>query len=457
MNNQLKNIIKLEITAKNVPTSLYILCNTSMSIVTNEEYNKNLLGEKILQFLETKTDDFWIFYKNKTYPKTTLKKFIKDSIKYTIKSVTRPTIYTNIPTNVYDTNMEDRYFVDTNIKNTYRQIIEKIERKYAKSNINLSVLRKCRSEKNVFIIDNFLIHASLPNIRGHLNYLRDDRKYIVINPKLLTITDSCCNYGNIHNNNNINVIDTITALNLINLTENKVLKMLEKYNKHFSNKQKPDLILLGLGGVGNSFIYWLDNLIKHFEMTEPMFNNLVLVDGDDIEYHNLYRLPLWNDDLELNNNQTLSKIDMTLKSYTNKISKKIISYNKFINSKEDLEEILQHCNTPIIYGAPTIETRQMLYKIQQENTLNFTLAYCLNQNNIASLEYNPDYSENMALANETYGTLNVSVFLLNQLAIVCKFIENLTNNTQENIQIDMLSSNASNYFVKQIKGEKYYI
>jgi hypothetical protein len=61
--------------------------------------------------------------------------------------------------------------------------------------------------------------------------------------------------------------------------------------------KKEKLALLGAGGSGSNFIFFLDEMIK-WTNTINVFDELRIYDADDFEFHNLPRIPFDLDDLK---------------------------------------------------------------------------------------------------------------------------------------------------------------
>lgn len=441
------NYIHIQIKQKNKQNTLNIICDAPKLKNIKTWTPETISGDKILKLIQN-TEEYYIFYKNTPFPKKLLTKFIKNDKKYLITNISKASWYSNMP----NASFCEAKTIKIITENVYDNFKSKLRRKYAVKRISSKQFKTFRGINNRFIIDNTIIHHMTTHVnKYYYDWIIEGRKYITINPKLIELIPLITrHYASI----DIEPISIEAAMKFANISTKKCEKYLKKLTQNNFN-----ILLLGLGGVGNSFLYWLNELLKYFNIKEPIFNNLILIDGDIVEYHNLYRLPFWNSDIELNDkDQTLSKIEMTIQTLklnnAEYMYKNIHSINKFIESKEDLDDILNIVNDDlIIYGAPTISTRQMLC-IEQQNK-KFNIAYSLNQNNVATLGWNTDYSENLELANETYGTLNVSTFLLNQLAITYKFIESIAINKYEDTEIKTLEMDKE-INSKTILGLKYY-
>lgn len=449
MQENKNNYVLIEVTPLNSEKHLKILLNMSRLIETTLK-NNNVLGKNLLKMLNSGiVNDYHLFYNNKQYPKKHVNKFILEKNIYSIKNINVMNCYENTRDKQYAELALIKVLQVTN----YKEFMDTLKRKYSPSHVTLPNRKVIN---NYYIIDNYLVLPSIKTL-SYIDYGRDlytTNKYIVINPTLITLHKHMQKTYKDTFKYNIEVMPIEDCFKFISLQKNTLKRHLQKILK----MPKKDIVLLGVGGVGNSFLYWLDKILKYFEIDEKIFNKLILVDGDILEYHNIYRLPLYSDDIELNANQTISKVDLILKSYTeNIISNEIISYNKHIATNEDFLQIIQNLDTPIIYGAPTIETRCLLDTIKKEMHDKFDLVYSLNQNNTATLEWNTSYNEDLTLANETYGELDITCFLLNQLAICCKFLEQLANNNHENFKVQTINFDISHKNIKKQINNRMYI
>lgn len=193
-------------------------------------------------------------------------------------------------------------------------------------------------------------------------------------------------------------------------------------------------IFAGIGGTGMNTAYWLDELSK-LTNTINIFNTISIYEKETIEFSNILRFPLPLSTYYQYSSRHSSKAYKTdiipplLKRLTNR---KVIIYNSYISKDTYLSgEFFNSDYTnrlpsytakehTVIYGAPGLEHRNYLSSIG-----NFVCA--THASNSCSIWLNPAQTESIEI--ESYGSIQLGPFMMNQLRMTIGLLELLASNT----------------------------
>ncbi|RUT50968.1 hypothetical protein [Campylobacter fetus] len=225
---------------------------------------------------------------------------------------------------------------------------------------------------------------------------------------------------------------------------------------------------IGFGGTGTNTAHWLTEMCEMCSVF-GLFKRVDVFDKDTIEVSNTFRFP----ELVVEHNsihfQSSKAKDILKHSYasneaynydnrylkvrlfTNRYHKALSknkSYTYAINVDSGYIDI---CNVKtIFYGAPTIECRRVFDKTFKNNP-NATAIYGLHFNNTCNLLVNPVYDESTNDLIESYGTIQLGVFFMNQIRMVIGLLEALASPDLET----MVDKNYLEYsYLKETKAKK---
>ena len=195
-----------------------------------------------------------------------------------------------------------------------------------------------------------------------------------------------------------------------------------------------NFIFAGVGGTGMNTAYWLDELSK-MTNTINIFNTISVFEKEAIEFSNILRFPL-----------PLSTYYQYAQRYSDKAykteiippllnrltSRKLIISNSYIEKGSYLggEFFDSNYNTrptsytakqrTVIYGAPGLEHRNYLSSLG-----NFVCA--THASNSCSIWLNPTQTESIEV--ESYGSIQLGPFMMNQLRMTIGLLELLASDT----------------------------
>ena len=235
-------------------------------------------------------------------------------------------------------------------------------------------------------------------------------------------------------------------------------------------KKKYKLALIGAGGTGMNFIYWAEKILEEVELIN-IFTDMIIVDHDNIEFHNLLRFPMnldranlfrenlyGNDHVETE--MILSKA-MIASKFVKRLSKNVIAkvhdynplYNKYIikrifRTKEkrnrshndeqnynvkyfEEEDVAIPANNMILYGAPDLETRQKIKDLEAKG-IKIPFIAGLHGGSECELFLRPDTNQDLQI--ESYGIIVLTNFFFNQLAMTIRFLEYLAYEYSEDAE-----------------------
>lgn len=169
-------------------------------------------------------------------------------------------------------------------------------------------------------------------------------------------------------------------------------------------KNKTKLCLIGYGGTGVNFIYWVSEMCKLLGKLN-IFEELHIYEPEKIEFSNILRFPKNISKINFVNNS----LKLNIFGEEDFISKKVFLEPKYI----DEENVINLSNDGFhFFGAPDIATRLWLSKY------NFIAG--LHGDDIAYLISRPKQDANIQY--ETYGKIRLNSFFMNQLKLAIGYI-----------------------------------
>lgn len=183
-----------------------------------------------------------------------------------------------------------------------------------------------------------------------------------------------------------------------------------------------DLVLAGLGGTGMNFMHWAEEL-ANYTNTVNIFKNILIFDEDEVDLTNIFRFPqILNAEYS---NSSIKKINLINDSSI--LSMKISKHRYFITentiSKNITDENLSTIwKNYVVYGAPSIETRELFSKYDELKFVSAT-----HGNDECQLYIKPMQDSNVQM--ESYGMINLSVFFMNQIKMTIEFFNLLASDT----------------------------
>lgn len=197
-----------------------------------------------------------------------------------------------------------------------------------------------------------------------------------------------------------------------------------------------NIALVGLGGTGSNFIHWLYEMCEWTGKTE-VFRSLIGYDDDDFDVPNLLRIPFVPENRATVSSKKVHCIPDRYKAVAQTITfieRRMVSDDISVNGFKKTNSF--------VYGAPDIETRQML---SDHDRMFFAATH---RDNEYSVVANPDVDNDLMM--ETYGKINLSLFFLNHLSMTIDFLDYLKDATIE------MGSQENNYtIVRSDFGERY--
>ena len=195
-----------------------------------------------------------------------------------------------------------------------------------------------------------------------------------------------------------------------------------------------NFIFAGIGGTGMNTAYWLDELSK-LTNTINIFNTISVFEKEAIEFSNILRFPLplstYYQYASIYSNRAYKTeiIPPLLNRLTNRkliISNSYIekgSYigGEFFNTNYDTRPATYTAKRrTVIYGAPGLEHRNYLSSLG-----NFVCA--THASNSCSIWLNPTQTESIEI--ESYGSIQLGPFMMNQLRMTIGLLELLASDT----------------------------
>lgn len=247
------------------------------------------------------------------------------------------------------------------------------------------------------------------------------KRCVILNPNLTYFVEEIRNQ-----------IPISHLLALFDYNEKEILRELKKVSYITDT-----FTFIGLGGLVSNFLFWCERLREHFDL-EYVFKNMIITEPDNLEFSNLFRIPLnWkdtkvsvstqdpilsdltlyhrNDHIEYNNiHQEVPKMILT-KSIKN-LSPKIRTYERRFENIN-----LKKC---ILIGGPDLDTRIKIYD-KYYNNENIHFICTTHTNNTVSIDTYPYFDRELTV--ETYGNIDLNKFLLNMFKMSIELIIILAN------------------------------
>ena len=197
-----------------------------------------------------------------------------------------------------------------------------------------------------------------------------------------------------------------------------------------------NFIFAGIGGTGMNTAYWLDELSK-LTNTINIFNTISVYEKESIEFSNILRFPLplstyyQYAPAHSRHPRKLEIIPPLLNRLTNRkvvlnnyyISKDNYMVGEFFTGSYDSDlRVYNHRakERTVIYGAPGLEHRNYLSSLG-----NFVCA--THASNSCSIWLNPTQTESIEI--ESYGSIQLGPFMMNQLRMTIGLLELLASDT----------------------------
>lgn len=322
-----------------------------------------------------------------------------------------------IPTFVIKRNLtmiqcnESQIKYEYNIDNVFRSL----SRRYKFTTDNLRYTNEITDKTKIYSIMDKNIVRAIKHL-GDRNALYN-RNTVIINPNLSYFAEQY---------NRQIPLEHLFALFDI---DEKELKSNLKKVWYLSNP----IVCLGLGGLMSNFLYWCDRFRDYFEL-DYIFKQLIVFEPDELEFSNLFRIPLnWRDlkvtdkvsDYQLRQFIDEGISDLTysreyhyktllMKSVRN-LSPKIRKYEMrftYIN--------LKNC---ILIGGPDLKTRKDIFENYSGSDKFFICT--THSNNTFSIDAFPNFDRELTV--ETYGSIDLNKFLLNMFKMTIEVIKILAN------------------------------
>ena len=215
-------------------------------------------------------------------------------------------------------------------------------------------------------------------------------------------------------------------------------ELLDKYNirptkEDFQKIRDKNLNICSVGYGGAMINIWYNIYLWAMELSETrIFKNLVIFDKDNIDFSNLPRI---GKPIVLNYHSEIStEIDdrFTIIPLLKKVA--IIDVEKELTKKRQVitfaqwltDEHIKVLNNKnyIIVGAPNLDTRRLL------RDMDASFYFIGHSDYEVEISYQPEISSN--LANETYGSIDIPVLLINMHLAAAAFIKHLASDKLPN-------------------------
>ena len=202
-----------------------------------------------------------------------------------------------------------------------------------------------------------------------------------------------------------------------------------------------NFIFAGIGGTGMNTAYWLDELSKLTNVIN-IFNTISVYEKETIEFSNILRFPLPLSTYYQYSHKYVNrpyKLDIVPPLLSRLTNRKLILNNSYIAKGQHIGG--EFFNTSfdndtrsstytakgrtVIYGAPGLEHRNYLSSIG-----NFICA--THASNSCSIWLNPTQTESIEI--ESYGSIQLGPFMMNQLRMTIGLLELLSSDTPLNSQ-----------------------
>lgn len=271
------------------------------------------------------------------------------------------------------------------------------------------------------------------------NDINDKTKIITIMDKNILRTISYENYKNKYSKDCVLINPNMSyfaksikqeipinhLLALFDVTEKEILNILKKV-KSLSNP----IVSIGLGGLMSNFFYWCYKLKEYFDLNY-LFKQIVVFEYDNLEFSNLFRIPLNWKDRTINRyfkDNLIRQFDSEYRNNNNIEFKKIELQEELLNlsPKVRLKSYqFNHINlkNSILIGGPDLDTRLKIYDNYSKSDIYFLCA--THKNNTIKIDSFPKFDRELVV--ETYGTLDLNRFLLSMFKTTIELLKILGN------------------------------
>lgn len=179
-------------------------------------------------------------------------------------------------------------------------------------------------------------------------------------------------------------------------------------------RKRLNLFLVGFGGTGANFNYWLKEL-NSWTNTVNIFNTITVNDNDSFSLSNLPRIPF---DFRTNHSMPTKRIHFDNSSHLANRIEPLAGENAAVSAAKG-------AGSYVFYGAPDLATRKELSEMKDTIFISATHA-----GDECQLYLNPPQDDDVQI--ETYGKINLSVFFMNHLKMTIEFLSMLTNSDDIN-------------------------
>ena len=194
---------------------------------------------------------------------------------------------------------------------------------------------------------------------------------------------------------------------------------LKEKMKEIKNKDI-DLVVIGYGGAMSNVLWNLITLVLNFSDFNSPFRSISIYEKDELSFTNILRFgkPIIHkafSNFDLPDDDVLPKFQVM--DWEHQLSSEVQKVQKFLNAKE-AKKLIEELNNPVFIGAPDFETRKFLQEIEAPF---FFIGHGDNEVTITN-------KPNIHFAvQETYGTIDIPVLLVNLWLATYKLIDILSN------------------------------
>ena len=268
--------------------------------------------------------------------------------------------------------------------------------------------------RNIRSIPNLVLDSYLPNTMDSNNFNNVQSGLHSYTRKAYAISPMTASFFDVPQ---IPVLDLCKTLGY---TEQQLKTMTQEIR----GKRLRHLVLAGAGGTNVNTMHWIASIAKELDCGK-LFNSILIHEEDVPDVSNLLRFPKNPKSQEVVSD---NKANILLKDCEYLSDKGVRIVDKFIGTSGNFpREYMDRSNSQttfsshyVVYGAPTIESRANLSKFG-----NFVCA--THAANGCSIWLNP--SQDLDLQVESYGTIQLMPFFMNQLKMAITFLEMLAANT----------------------------
>lgn len=245
----------------------------------------------------------------------------------------------------------------------------------------------------------------------------------------------------------IPVLELIGVLGYNRLSIMKLIKAVRQRNLHF--------VFVGAGGTNINTAHWLVELCKLCNIPN-LFKEVSVYENDTAEFSNLLRFPkdpnqvlgnslakisiIYDDLLKLSSKPSISSNNYYIPNNNGDYPTSIYNYEWQPSYTDGNEKYHPSCrvttglydpDTTVLYGAPTIESRDAISKFG-----NFLCA--THADSSCSIHLNPEHGVALNMQRESYGMIQLGTFFMNQLQMAISLLEILSDSS-----IDLQEKNKS--------------